>query len=218
MFSHPQRFLCLHTTLITRFRGVFRVNFDNVTAALPSVMFENPNKVTPPDLMRIPSVPVSLQHPLHVQIFHEHSVVLPSIKRRDLVLEVSFLVPHPFVDFGYRLSLVLPVGTTVFLSGELSLLAFRAVPVGRQVWSPDLSAVRVVNEVADTEVDPNGIFGVDFTGFWVFGLVLVNAETGVSRASPIFFGCNVFYIGVVWDWSMKADQYVDGIAVDFLEC
>lgn len=63
MFSDPERFVGFDTTLVTCFRGVFRVNFHDVTATLSSVVFQKGDEVTPPDFVRIPTIPAAFQLP-----------------------------------------------------------------------------------------------------------------------------------------------------------
>jgi hypothetical protein len=57
-----------------------------MTATLLSVVFQDSDEVSPPNLSRIPPIPLAFQHPFHIQVFHEHGVVFAGVEGRDFVL------------------------------------------------------------------------------------------------------------------------------------
>jgi hypothetical protein len=65
-----------------------------------------------------------------------------------------------------------------------------------------LSAVGIVNEREDTEVQSHSIFSFDLGWVGFLGCVLFDVETGVPRTSPVFFHRDVFHVGFVWDRSV----------------
>ena len=143
-----------YTTLVARFRRISRVNIHSVTPTFPPVVFENRNELMPSDLSRVPTIPLTFQHPFQIQVFNEHCVVLAGVERRHLVLEVEFPVPHSSVEFSYPAALLLPVVTVVFFPGAVPLFTFYPFSVAGRVKTADLSSIRIVDEVQDPKIQP----------------------------------------------------------------
>lgn len=109
MVAHPQRFLRNHPTRRALLRRPLWINREDVTVVLFAVVLERLDENTPPDLVFVPRVPTSFQHPFDVEVFEEHRVVGGGVEVREFVFEVILLVRHPLVHVCDADALVPPV-------------------------------------------------------------------------------------------------------------
>jgi len=108
VFTHPQRFVGFHATSGTLFGGAFGFNFYEVRAFAFVLVFKHSREDVLPRRRCVAAVARGFEHPLHVEVFDRHEVVLPSVIRRELVQEVTPLALDLQVTLGDSLPLFLP--------------------------------------------------------------------------------------------------------------
>lgn len=109
MFTDPQRLLRRDTARRTLFGRRFRVDCDEVRSLPVTLVFEQREERPPCCRRRVSTVRRRLHHPLHVQVFDRHEVVLPSVVVREFVQEVTALASEVSMTLCDLPSLLLAV-------------------------------------------------------------------------------------------------------------
>jgi hypothetical protein len=79
MLAHPQRLLRLDTTLGTLLRRSLRFDFDEVRSLAVALVFEEVDERSPRRRRSVPTVRRQLHHPVNIEVFDRHEIVLPSV-------------------------------------------------------------------------------------------------------------------------------------------
>jgi hypothetical protein len=90
----------------------------DVAPVLVTVVFENGDKVSPPDFGFVPCVFRGFQHPFDVKILNEYGIILGGAGVCEFVLVIVLFVRHPHVNIRDVPPLFLPVVRLVGLSRE----------------------------------------------------------------------------------------------------
>ena len=155
MFPNPDWLRRLQTTRRTFFRRASCFDLHDVTAVQVGLVVEEGDELSPRRVLFVPSVVRLLQHPLYVQIFDEHSVVLADEPRRNLVLVVQHLPTDVTFDFRYFPPLFLIVVRAFLLLRELALFPAQSFVVVFEVKPIHGLPLAGVDVVENTVVNSN---------------------------------------------------------------
>ncbi len=144
MFTNPQRLVSRDAAGRALLSRPSRVDRHEVCSLAFALVFKQREERSPRGRGGVAAVRRRFHHPLDVQVFDCHEVILPSVVRREFVQEVAALPSEVGVTLRYAPSLLLVVVRPVLLPRELPLLAFQAFTFVREVERPDRRAVRIV--------------------------------------------------------------------------
>ena len=206
MFTDPQRLLRRNATGRTLLGCPSRVDRHEVRPLTLALVFEQREERSPRGRRRIAAVRRVFHHPLDVQVFDRHEVVLPSVVVRELVQEVAALPSKVGVTLRDPPPLLLVVVRPVLLPREFSLLSFQAVTLVGEVWRPDRRAVGIVGVVEYPYVDADAFLGVLRRFRWY--TVHFDAEGGEPFTCGVLLERDLLECRVVGDGAVEPNRYV----------
>ncbi len=171
-----------------------------------ALVFEHREERSPRRRRRIATVRRRFKHPLHIQVFDRHEVVLPCVVRREFVQEVAALPTEVGITLRNSPTLLLVVVRPVLLPRELPLLALQAFTFVREVKRPDRRAVGVVGVLENPHVDTDTLLGI-LRRLRRFSVDL-NAEGGEPLARRFLLERDLLELCVARDVTVEPNRYV----------
>ena len=208
MFTHPDGFRCLYATRRALFGGSSGFDLDDVRAVQVAFVFEEGDELSPRRILLVPSIMRLFEHPLHIQVFHEHGIVLFDEPHRDFVLVVQHLPSNPTLDLGDLQTLLLIVVRAFLFARQLPLLAAKTLVVVFEVKPIHGFAIAGVDVVQDTEVNPNAVTRVERVQRRFLRKVSVvgfQPKGDEPLASRLLLERHLFDSGVVWNRTVVTD-------------
>jgi len=159
MFTYPERLRRLYATPSALLRRPSGLNLNDVRT-MQARVFKERDEPSPRRILLVPSI-VRLLHPLHIEIFLEHGLVLFDEPRRELVLIVQHLPMNPSSNGGDLLTLLLVVVQPVFLPREFLLLTTKTLVFVFNIKPIHSRAVAGVYVAEDAKVDAEAVARIE---------------------------------------------------------
>ncbi len=206
MFTDPQRLVGRNAARRALLGRSSRIDRDEVRPLALTLVIEQREERPPRGRRRVAAVRRRLHHPLHVQVFDRHEVVLPSVVVREFVQEVAALPSEVGVTLRYAPSLRLIVVRPVLLPREFPLLTLQAFALVGEVERPDGGSVGIVGVLENPHVDADALLGI----LRRFGRLTVHldAERGEPLTRRFLLDRDLFELRVVGDGAVEPNRYV----------
>jgi len=206
VFTDPQRLLRQNTTRRALFRRTARIHGDEVRSLSLALVLEQREERPPCCRRGVAAVRRRLHHPLHVQVFDRHEVVLPSVVVREFMEKITALPSEIGVTLCDATPLLLVVVRPVLLPREFPLLTLQAFTLVGEIERLDRRAVGVVGVLENPHVNSDALLGI-FGGFGRFTVDL-DAERGEPLARRLLLDRDLLEVGVVGDVAVESHRNV----------